>query len=123
MINMKNTLFVLCKVLLIISIVFWSIMAVYHSFFKFTPNESYLIIKILLFFEPLLFAIALFGLIKKIKFIYILSVIFVFFNAMLSITDEVGLYDILSLVFNILLFVNLLLVWKQIFKNNFVVEK
>ncbi|MDD5726336.1 MAG: hypothetical protein PHC53_02895 [Patescibacteria group bacterium] len=120
---MKNTLFVLCKVLLIISIVFWSIMAVYHSFFKFTPNESYLIIKILLFFEPLLFAIALFGLIKKIKFIYILSVIFVFFNAMLSITDEVGLYDILSLVFNILLFVNLLLVWKQIFKNNFVVEK
>lgn len=114
---MKNLPLIFCKTLLIINIIFWSIMAVYFSFYKFASNENYLILKILLFFEPLLFAIVLIGLIKGIKIIYVLSIIFVLINAVLSITDEVGIYDIISLILSILALISLFLVWKQIFKK------
>jgi hypothetical protein len=114
---MKNLPLIFCKIILIANIVFWTVMAIYFSFFKFSSNEYYLILKVLLFFEPLFFAIALIGLIKEIKIIYVLSTIFVFLNAILSITDEVGIYDIISLILNILALVSLSLVWKQIIKK------
>lgn len=112
---MKNLPLIFCKIILITNIIFWTIMAIYFSFFKFASNEHYLILKVLLFFEPLFFAIALIGVIKKIKIIYLLSIIFVFLNAILSITDEVGTYDIISLILSILALICFLLVWKQIF--------
>lgn len=114
---MKKLSSIFCKIILIANIVFWTVMAIYFSFFKFTSNEYYLILKVLLFFEPLFFAIAFIGLIKEIKIIYVLSIIFVFLNTILSITDEVGIYDIISLILNILALISLLLVWKQIFKK------
>lgn len=95
-------------------------MAVYFSFFKFASTENYFILKILLFLEPLLFAIALFGLIKKIKGVYVFLIIFVLLNAVLSVTDQIGIYDIISLVLNILALIGLLLSWKQIFKKNYI---
>jgi len=114
---MKFFPLILCKILLIISIIFWSIIAVYFSFFKFASYENYLILKILLFLEPLFFAIALFGLIKRIKIIFVFSIIFSLFNAILSITDEVGIFDVISLILNILVLISLLLAQKQIFKK------
>lgn len=114
---MKNSLLILCKILLVISIIFWSIIVVYFSFFKFPSNENYLLLKIFLFLEPLFFTIALFGLLKKIKIIYIFSIIFVLFNAILSITDQIGIYDIVSLGLNILILISLLSILKQIFKK------
>lgn len=114
---MKKLSLIFCKIILIANIVFWTVIAIYFSFFKFASNEYYLILKVLLFFEPLFFAIALIGLIKETKIIYALSIVFVFLNAILSITDEVGIYDTIALILNILALVSLSLVWRQIFKK------
>jgi len=113
----KEILLKLCKSLLIINIIFWSIIAVYFSFFKLYSNEDYLILKVLLFFEPLSFTIILVGLIKRIKIIYWLSIVFLIFNAIISITDEVGVYDIIAFILNILVLVNLLIIRKHFFNN------
>ncbi len=115
--KMEKLAFLLCKIFLVVNIVFWCALAVYFSFFKFASNEGYLIFKILLFFEPLFFAISLVGLLKKIKIIYTLSIVFVLLNAVLSIADEVGVYDVISLILNLLALASLLLVWKRIFKK------
>lgn len=115
---MKNLSLTFCKIILVANITFWTITATYFSFFKFYFNENYLILKVLLFFEPLFFIIILIGLVKKIKIVYVFSIIFVFLNAILSITDEVGVYDITSLILNILAFIGLLLVRKKIFLHN-----
>jgi hypothetical protein len=114
---MKKSLLITSKILLIINIIYWGLIASYFSFFKFTSSDNYLIFKILLFLEPLFFIIALFGFINKIKTIYIFSIIFIFFNTLSSITDQVGFYDIISLILNILTLGCLLLAWKQTFNK------
>lgn len=115
--KMQRKLIKSCQIIAIINIIFWLAIAIYFSFFKFASYENYLIIKLLLFLEPVFFAIVLVGLIKKIKIIYIFSILFVFANGLLSITDELGLYDIASLILNLSLLTNLLLIWKYFSKK------
>lgn len=114
---MDNKLFVLCKTIIVMNIVFWSTIFIYFSFFKFAGREEYLFIKILLFFEPLFFLIIFLGVRKKNKLIYIFSIIFVFLNSILSITDEAGFYDFFSLTLNLLAITSLVTIRKQIKKN------
>lgn len=103
--------------LLGVNIVFWFFIAIYFSFFKFAEKPEYLILKILLFFEPLIFVGLLVGIAKKIKIIYILGLFFLIINVILSITDEIGLFDIMSLLLNITTFVNLLSIRSHFLKE------
>ena len=100
----------LCKLLLLLNIIFWSAMAVGYSIYM----TGYPFIKIALFFEPLFFASALFGIIKKNKVIFYLALIFTFCNTLLSITDEIGWLDVLSAMLSLAVFVNLLIIKKNI---------
>ena len=109
---MKNKFF-LTKIVLIINTLFWSGIAVYYSFFKFVNKPNYLILKVLLFGEPILFIISIWNLVKKNRFIYLLSILFVITNGVLSITDQVGNWDLISLILNILAMVGLISVWKE----------
>jgi hypothetical protein len=111
----KTNLLKSCQFLLIVNIAFWVFAAFYFSFFNFATNSNYLIIKILLFTEPILYLISLVGVIKKIKLIYIFSILFTLGNAILSITDQVGLYDAISLILSASVFLNLIFIWKYIF--------
>ena len=98
------------KILLGINIIFWTVMAVYFLF-----TDNYWLIKIFLLLEPILFAVIWLGLTKKIKLIYILSLLFILINVILSLTDETGLYDLISLILNLLILINLLLLWQYVF--------
>ena len=99
------------------NIAFWLFVAIYFSFFKFADKPEYLILKVLLFLEPLVFIGLLVGVVKKIKIIYILGLLFLVINAVLSITDETGLFDMISLLLNITTFITLLSI-----RNNFLKE-
>jgi len=103
-----------CKVLLITNIIFWAAMALSFSFSELASHDNYLLIKILLFLEPAIFAVILFGLSRRDKVIYALSIPFAVTNAILSITDDMGIYDIISLILSLAVFVNLLFIWKHV---------
>lgn len=94
--------------LLGVNVIFWFFIAFYFSFFKFAEKSDYLILKVLLFFEPLVFICLFIGVIKKIKIIYFVGLFFLFINAVLSVTDEVGLLDIFSLFLNMVTFISFL---------------
>lgn len=88
-----------------LNLFFWIIVATYHLFMK----SSNPIISFLLFMEPVAFLFALTGYIKKSGTVYYLTLVFLLFNSILSVTDELGVLDLTSLVLNVLLFVMLLL--------------
>ncbi len=113
----KTNLLKSCQLLLIANIVFWLLTAVYFSFFKFATNDNYFILKILLFAEPVLYSLSLVGIVKRIKIIYLFSILLTFGNTILSITDQMGIYDYLSLGLSILAFLNLLLLWRTVFSK------
>ena len=102
-----------CYGLLVINAVFWSATALL-SFFK---TDTGLPVKILLFFEPVLFMAIFFAVMKKIRAIYFLGLAFVFVNSILSVTDDFGALDAVSLILNILLFLNLLIINRRFAKN------
>ena len=106
-----------CKVLLISNIVFWFCIALYFSLFKYGGNNNYLLIKILLFAEPTLYLISFIGILKKVKIIYLFSLILTLGNTVLSVTDQLDLSDVVSLILSVLVFLNLIFIWKQIFKR------
>ena len=114
----KNKFLQSCKLLITINIVFWLFISFYFSFFEYPGNSSYLLIKILLFTEPLFYLISLIGLIRRIKLIYLFSIILAFGNTILSLTDQINLSDIISLILSLLVLVNLFLLWKYIFKKS-----
>lgn len=100
--------------LLILNIIFWLAVAVNYSFVQFLHDNTpiLLLIKTLLFIEPLLFFITLIGVIKKVRIIMMLSMPFLFINAVLSLTDEFGTLDFLAMMLNIITLLNLLYVLK-----------
>ena len=102
-----------CQYLLIINIAFWLFMSFYHLI----GSSNYLVIKILLFMEVILYSISLIGVSNKIKLIYLGSIILAFGNTVLSLTDQIGVVDIMSFVLSLLAFVNLLIIWKHIFRS------
>ncbi len=100
-------------VMIIVNIVFWLGIFLYYSFVKYPMVEDYIILKIFLLFEPMIFMGMLFGYIKKNKWIYVCSVIFLAFNSILSITDQVGLLDVISLVLSVIVFILLIMQWSS----------
>jgi hypothetical protein len=110
-INLQKT----CQLLLTLNFIFWIFIACYFSFFKYGDNDNYFFIKILLFSEPIFYLISFVGIIKKIKIIYLFSIILALGNSILSITDQIGLSDVVSLFLSLLLFSNLIFIWKNIF--------
>jgi len=83
---------------IVLNIFFWLFVAIYFSFFKFAQRPDYLLIKILLFFESLFFVLLLIGIANSIKIIYWGGLCFVFVNVLLSVTDQMGLFDLISLL-------------------------
>lgn len=107
-----------CKLLLLVNTIFWLVLAIYFSFFEYEDNNNLIVIKILLFLESIFYFIALIGVIKKIKLIYLAAIILALGNTILSLTDQIDLSDIISLILSGVTFINLILIWKLIFKNN-----
>jgi len=105
-----------CKLLLIANITFWVFIAFYFSFSKFGENAHW-IIKALLFMESILYFISYIGLVKNVKIIYLFAVILAFGNTILSITDQIDLSDIVSLILSGLTFISLLSIWKYTFNK------
>ncbi len=95
-------------ILFSINLLFWIFVAIFYSFMRENPNSM---VKILLFIEPIIFLIALIGYLKKNTVIYYLTLVFLLCNAILSITDELGFLDLLSLVLNLLMFIVLAFQW------------
>jgi hypothetical protein len=106
-----------CRFLLISNILFWTFVALYSWFVQYAGNNNYLVIKILLFAEPLLYLICLIGIDRRIKLVYLFSIVLALGNTILSVTDQVGLSDVVSLVLSGLLFLNLVFIWRSIFGN------
>ena len=100
--------------LFVANIMFWMGIFVYYSFFKYAGHEQYAILKIFLFIEPVLFFAGLLGYLRKNRLIFIVTMIFLVVNSILSITDEVGIFDVISLLLNVVLLVILVLQWKNI---------
>ena len=96
-------------ILFFINFLFWTFVAIFYSLVR---EDSTSMVSILLFMEPIVFLIAFIGYLKKNIVIYYLTLIFLFCNAILSITDELGFLDILSLVLNLLLFIVLAFQWR-----------
>ena len=113
----KSKLIKSCQFLLFINIIFWLFMVFYSFFYRYANNNNFLIIKILLFIEPILYFISLIGINKRIKLIYLCSIILAFGNTVLSVTDQIGLSDVISLLLSFFVFLNLVLIWKYIFKS------
>jgi hypothetical protein len=111
----KINLLASCRFLLIVNTVFWLFAASYFSFFAYPGNNSYLTIKVLLFAEPALYFVALIGIIKKIRLIYLFSLLLALGNAVLSVTDEIDLSDVISLVLSVLVFISLISIRSSIF--------
>lgn len=95
-----------------VNILFWSFVFFYFSFVKFSGNENYLPLKLLLLLEPLFFILALIGYLKEVRNIYLLTIIFLIANSVLSITDEVGLFDMISLSLSIVALLLLASQWR-----------
>jgi hypothetical protein len=58
---------------------------------------------------------SLVGIMRRIKIIYLFSIILALGNTILSVTDQIGLSDVVSLVLSALVFLNLVLIWGNIF--------
>ena len=96
-----------------INIIFWIAIFSYFMFIEYVNNPAYLILKILLLGEPITFGIELFGYLKKSMVMYLLTMLLLLVNAILSLTDQTGLLDIVSLVLSLLLLLVLLLQWES----------
>lgn len=103
-----------CRILLIANIVFWLLIA----FSSLLTGSNHPVVTILLFVEPVLYFVSLVGIRKRIKVIYLFSMVFALGNAILSVTDQMGLADVISLVLSALVFLNLILIWRSIFTEN-----
>ena len=84
----------------IANMAFWLGIFLCYSFVKYRGDKDFLILKVLLFCEPVIYFLALWGYLKKRRTIYILTLLFLAANAALSVTDEVGFFDIISLLLN-----------------------
>jgi len=99
--------------MMMINIVFWLGIFLYYAFVKYPMEGNYIILKVFLLFEPVIFIGMLIGYINKNKLIYVGSVIFLAFNSILSVTDQVGLLDVISLVLSVIVFILLITQWSS----------
>jgi hypothetical protein len=97
-------------ILFITNTLFWVFVATFMSLSEFRTNTN-IIVKALLFVEALLYLICAYGLYKKMKLIYLFSLVLTFGNSILSLTDQLDVSDILSFILSLLTFGILLTLW------------
>ena len=114
---MKSKLVNVSIALFLLNIFLWLVIAGYNICITDSNSPDYILIEILLFLEPIVFTIALIVYMKRLRLMYVITLIFLFINSFLSITDQVGFLDILSLFFNLMLFVVLVVQWKHMMKK------
>jgi hypothetical protein len=101
---------VLSIIFFIFNLCFWLVIAIFYSLIEDHTNP---VLSLLLFMEPVLFLFALIGYLNKGIMIYYLTLLFLIINSILSITDEFGIIDLFSLLLNIIMFILLVLQWKN----------
>ncbi|MFC1616395.1 hypothetical protein ACFL21_04590 [Patescibacteria group bacterium] len=102
----KNLIF--CYAMLIISFCFWLAVAIFSVYTQTAKTDYHLLIAILLFIEPLVFAIIFFGILTRNKVIFFLSMPFLIINAILSISDELGVMDLTAAALNIITLISII---------------
>jgi hypothetical protein len=103
-----------CYGVLAVNVVFWLVIVVYSAVVHVADRDIVLVVMVLLALKPLAFLVFLFGVWKRLRVLYLLSLPFVLLNALLSVTDQVGGYDGGSFALNVLALAALLVVWSQI---------
>ena len=77
------------KILFLANLLFWFGIFVHYLFLQTNTESSCILIVILIALEPVLYLVSFIGYQRKRKSIYIASLVFMFFNSILSLTDEV----------------------------------
>lgn len=100
------------KFIFLLNIMFWMTIGL-HSI---VWGDLNFVIKLILFFEPVIYIFFLGALPKKIKIVNLFALFFTFGNMIFSITDQVGLLDIISFFLSAMAFVSVIRAW--VFKDN-----
>ena len=115
---MKNVMRKTTVSFFIINSAFWIGIFIYYTFFRFINNPEYMIIKILLLFEPVVFLTALWGYWKNSRVIYLVTLLFLLLNSVLSLTDEVGALDLVSFFLSLVLFIIMFIQRRDFFEKD-----
>ncbi len=119
MFNISNRLIKqVTMILYVANIQFWLFLLIYFISFETITSVSDYFECFVFGSEIIVFSLSFYGYIKQKKIIYIGSLIFVFLNAILSITDQIGSLDLISLVLNVSLFLSLLAQYKRLYKSH-----
>lgn len=99
---MKSIKYKVTIALLLVNMLFWiRLLAEYISRFALDGELIYILIAALLFLDMVAYGVLAFGLRREIKFLKILLVPFLVVNAILSITDDIGFWDMAVLILNL----------------------
>ena len=111
----NNSRIRLCKYVLILNILYWS----YLSFtLAFSNYHNHFLIQFLSLCEPLLYFGAWIGVVKNNKYFYLLSLFFSFGNAFLSLTDQMGMTEIITFFLSLLALVSLVMIRRQYYAKH-----
>lgn len=100
------------KAMLLINAIFWQIVAINSIRY----SNLHFIVKMLLFGEPAIYMFLFVMINKNIKIINVFALLFTLSNMIMSITDQVGLLDIISFFLSVMAFASLVKLF--VFKAN-----
>ncbi len=103
--------------LFIANIQFWLFIFVYTSFIVYKNNPDVLYLKVLLAIEPVLLTLVFYGFVHEQKILYSLGLILTLSNAILSVLDQIGTVDLISLALSVSLFLCLLTQFRLFYKH------
>lgn len=113
----NNRILQILKSLLLAFCVFWIVMAIIYLLRIYTFDLQHLIIMILMIFDAICFAVFAFLINRKSIVIYIMLILFILINAVLTVTDQLGIIDWLTLLFNIVVLVLSILITIALFRK------
>ncbi len=99
---MKQRKYTVTIIVLLINMLFWiRLLALYISRFATGGEAVYIVIAVLLFLDMAAYGVLASGLRREVKFLKILLIPFLIVNAILSVTDDIGFWDIAALLLNL----------------------
>ena len=99
---MKERKHEVTAILLLVNMLFWiRLLVLYINRFAADGESIYIVIAVLLFLDMTAYGMLAFGLSRDNKLIKILLIPFLVANAVLSVTDDVGFWDIAALLLNL----------------------
>lgn len=98
----NNIILQVLKGLLICFCIFWIIMGVFFITKMQIHTMQYWIIMVLMMLNGICFAIFAYLISKKAVVIYIILILFILINTILTVTDQMGTIDWVTLLFNII---------------------